>query len=243
MFRFHARPGRSWQLWSLSVALTASAALAQGLPDVAGMKEAFRKQQQANEQALRQYSWKSRTEVRVGGEVKSTVLQMVRYGADGKQQKTVIGGQQAKEKSKLLQKTPVGALVTRVKKKKAEEFKEGLRKLLEAYAEIPEERMQWFMKQATFQPGQDAMQGTIRISGTDVVKLYDTLSIWVDLKTREKRRLEIVTALDGDPVRVVSEFGKLPDGTTYTKLTTVDVKSKEMKMVTENFDFTRGGTP
>jgi hypothetical protein len=181
--------------------------------------------------------------VRVGGQVKSTVLQMVRYGADGTLQKTVIGGQQAKEKSRLLQKTPVGALVKQIKKKKAGEFQEGLRELLEAYANIPAERMRSFFENASFKPGKDAMQGTLRISGSDVVKPHDTLSLWIDPKTREKRQLEILTSLDGDPVQVVSQFAQLPDGVSYTKLSSVEVKPKELTMVTENFDFTRGSTP
>jgi hypothetical protein len=243
MSKFHARRGRPWRLWSLLAGLLTSAALAQGLPDMAGIKEAFQKQQQANEQALRQYSWKSRTEVRVGGEVKSTVLQTVRYGADGAPQKTVIGGQQAREKSRPLQKTPIGALVKQIKKKKTEEFNDGLRKLLEAYAEIPDESMRRFLAHAAFQPGQDAMQGTVRIFGNNVVKDRDALNIWVDPKTREQRQLEILTSLEGDPVRVVSQFGKLPDGTTYTKLTAVEIKPKDLNLITENFDFTRGNTP
>jgi hypothetical protein len=243
MVRFHGRRGRPGWIGSLSVGLVASAALAQSLPDMAGIKAAFREQQQANEQALRQYTWKSRTEVRVGGEVKSTVLQMVRYGADGTLQKTVIGGQKAGEKSRPLQKTPIGALVKQIKKKKSGEFQEGLRELLEAYANIPAEKMRRFFENASFQPGSDAMQGTLRISGTDVVKPHDTLSLWINPKTREKRQLEILTSLEGDHVQVVSQFAQLPDWVSYTKLSMVEVKAKELTMVTENFDFSRGSTP
>jgi hypothetical protein len=243
MLKCDARRFGSWQLWSLSIGLLASAAVAQGLPDLAGMKEAVQKQQQANEQALRQYTWKSRTEVRVGDEVKSTVLEMVRYDADGTLQKTVIGGQQSREKSRLLQKTPVGALVTHLRKKKAGEFKDELRKLLQAYAAIPAEKMQRFFEHASFQPGKDAMQGTLRISGTDVVNQGDTMNLWIDLTTREKRQLEILTALDGDPVQLVSHFDKLPDGTAFTSHTSVDVKPKHLTMLTENFDFSRVNTP
>jgi hypothetical protein len=243
MFKFDARRGRPGRLWSLSIALVASAALAQGIPDMARIEEAFQRQQQASEQALRQYTWESRTEVRVGDKVKSTVLEMVRYGADGTLQKTVIGGQQAKEKRKLLDITPMGALVKHVRDKQSKEYKEGLGKLLEAYAEIPTDKMRGFFDRASFQPGRDAMQGTLRISGTDVVKRHDTLSIWIDLQTREKRQLEVLTSLDGDPVQIDSQFGKLADGTTYTTRTTLEVKPKNLTMITENFDFTRGSTP
>src|SRR5262249_9741617 len=154
---------RPWPLLSLTIGLAASAALAQGPPDLAGIKEAFQKQQQANEQALRQYSWKSRTEVRVDGEVKSTLLEAVRYGADDHQEKTPIGGQTSREPKKLREFTPVGALIGRIKRQKQDEYKTDLRKLLDAYANIPPGEMQRFFRNAAFQPGQEAMQGTVRI--------------------------------------------------------------------------------
>src|SRR5581483_5485634 len=92
MSKLHAFVSPRWGVFSLGLCLLASAALAQGPPNVAEMKANLQKQQQANEQALRQYTWKSRTEVRVGGEVKSILLEMVRYDANGQLQKTPIGG-------------------------------------------------------------------------------------------------------------------------------------------------------
>jgi hypothetical protein len=241
MSKHRAFPRRPWRLLSLTVGLAASAALAQGPPDLAGIKEAFQKQQ-ANEQALRQYSWKSRTEVQVDGKVKGTLLELVRYGADGNLQKTPIGGQTAREK-KLREFTPAGALIGRIKRKKQEEYNADLRKLLDAYANIPPDRMQRFFQNAAFQPGQDAVQGAVRIFGSNVVSDHDTLSLWIDPKVREKRQLEILTSLDDDPVQLMSQFRRLPDGTLYTSLTTVEIRAKKLKMVTENFDFARSTSP
>jgi hypothetical protein len=221
----------------------ASAALAQGPPNVAEIKETVQKQQQANEQALRQYTWKSRTEVRVGGDVKSTFLEMVRYDASGHLQKTPIGGQAPRKRSRLVDKTPIGALVKHVKKKKTQEFNGDLRKLVDAYAHIPPDGMQKFFQHAAFQPGQNELQGTVRIFGSDVVKEHDTLSIWIDSKTREKRQVEILTSLHGDPVQIVSQFGKLPESVSYTSLSTVEIKAKELQIITENFEFVRSTTP
>jgi hypothetical protein len=243
MSKFSSRRGCPWHLLSLTMALAASAAVAQGPPDLAGIKEAFQKQQQANEQALRQYTWKCRTEVQVDGHVKSTLLEMVRYGADGTLQKTPIGGQATKERKKLMELTPAGALIGHFKRKKQGEYKTDLRKLLDAYANIPPDRMQRFFQNAAFQPGQDAMQGTVRVFGNNVVNDRDTLNIWIDPKTREKRQVEILTALDDDPVQLVSQFRRLPDGTLSTSLTTVEIRAKKLKMVSENFDFARSTSP
>src|SRR5690242_14177756 len=51
----------------------------------------FAESQKANAQALRQYSWKSRTEIKVKGESKNVKVEQVRYDANGTLQKTPIG--------------------------------------------------------------------------------------------------------------------------------------------------------
>jgi hypothetical protein len=232
-----------WRTLSLGLCLLASAALAQGPPNVAELKVQAQKQQQANEEALRHYTWKSRTEVRVGGEVKSILLEMVRYDASGNVQKTPIGGQAARKRSRLVDKTPIGALVKHVKEKKTNEYNEDLRKLVDAYAHIPPDAMQKFFQHAAFQPGQNEMQGTVRVFGSDVVGEHDTLSLWIDPQTREKRKVEILTSLHGDPVQIVSLFGKLADGVSYTSVSTVQIQAKQLQINTENFEFVRSGTP
>ena len=50
----------------------------------------FAQAQQENAKRLRQYSWKSRVEVRKGGESKSTQMCLVRYDADGNVQQTLV---------------------------------------------------------------------------------------------------------------------------------------------------------
>ena len=65
-------------------AMSASLLLAQG-------GAPFAESQKANAQALRQYTWKSRTELKLKGESKSVKLEQVRYDLNGKLQKTPIG--------------------------------------------------------------------------------------------------------------------------------------------------------
>ena len=48
----------------------------------------FAESQKANAQALRQYTWKSRTEIKLKGESKNVKLEQVRYDATGALQKT-----------------------------------------------------------------------------------------------------------------------------------------------------------
>src|SRR4029078_3416104 len=55
------------------------------------VQPSFAESQKANAQMLRQYSWKSRTEIKLKGESKNVKLEQVRYDANGKLQKTSIG--------------------------------------------------------------------------------------------------------------------------------------------------------
>ncbi len=54
-------------------------------------KEEFAKAQKDNAAALREYTWKSRTEIKMKGESKSVKLEQVQYDLDGKLEKTPIG--------------------------------------------------------------------------------------------------------------------------------------------------------
>src|SRR3982750_252409 len=55
------------------------------------VQPSFAESQKANAQTLRQYTWKSRTEIKLKGESKNVKLEQVRYDANGKVQKTPIG--------------------------------------------------------------------------------------------------------------------------------------------------------
>src|ERR1044071_5203553 len=92
----------------------------------------FAQAQQENARQLRQYTWKSRTEVRKGGETKSTQLNLVRYDLDGSVQQTYISG--------TSQQIPTHGLRGLIAKKKKEEFVEmldGLKAVAKSYGSIP----------------------------------------------------------------------------------------------------------
>ena len=61
-------------------------------PSIFGQhKEQFAQAQKDNSTALKQYTWKSRTELKLKGESTNVKLEQVRYDIDGKLQKTDIG--------------------------------------------------------------------------------------------------------------------------------------------------------
>ena len=190
---------------------------------------------QVNAKELRQYTWKARTEVRKGGETKSVQLNLVRYGADGALQQTLIGGTTP-------QQIPTRGLRGIIARKKKEDFVEmldGLSALAKSYAGLPPEVMQRFIAGATVSPETDVQPSLFRLQARDVLRPGDSMTVWVDALTRRQRRVEIETTFDREPVRIVSEFRDLPDGPTYMARSAVEYPSRELAVITENFDHLR----
>jgi hypothetical protein len=232
----------------LAVILVAGTAAAQPPRlDPAQMQQTYLQQRQQTAQALRQYEWKSRTETQVNGKTTDTALFLVRYDLEGKQQKTRIGGDEATKGGGRPRITLPGKIIGARKQKKAaeeaKEFQENLQRVLSAYENIPPDKIQGFFENASLQPGKGELSGTVRIQGNDIVQTGDTMTLWTDPRTKETRQLDIRALLEGKPMRIGSVFAKLPDGISYTKQTTVDIDAKKMRIITENFDYTRAASP
>jgi hypothetical protein len=199
------------------------------------MDKKFAQAQQENAQALRQYTWKSRTEIQKGGETKNVQVNLMRYGANGALEQTLVSS------------TPRHNLPTRgirglIAQKKKEDFMErldSLAMLAKSYGELPPAEMQRFMAAATVMPEMRSEQKLLRISGGNVLQPGDSMTLWIDAVTRRLRRVEVQTTLERKPVRVVSDFQDLPAGPTFTARSVVDYASKELTLITENFDYER----
>jgi len=144
-------------------ALTASS-LASGQ-----QKEQFAQAQKDNAAALRQYTWKTRTEIKLKGESKSVKLEQVRYDLDGKLEKTPIEGAPApaaQEEAGRRGRRGGGKLKEKVIEKKKDEFAEllqSLGQLVGSYAHMPPDKMQAFAANATMTPKQGDAQDQLLI--------------------------------------------------------------------------------
>jgi len=199
------------------------------------MDQQFAQAQQQNAMALRQYAWKSRTEIQKGGETKNVQLAYMRYDLNGSVQKTPVSS------------TPQAQLPTRgirglIAQKKKENFMEtmdGLGALARSYADLPPSAMQRFIASAMMAPEMSQQQKLFRIAGNNVLQPGDSMTIWVDAVTRKQRRVEIHTSLDRKPVTIVSEFQDLPAGPTYLARSIINYPSEELRVITENFEYQR----
>ena len=191
--------------------------------------------QQQNAEALRQYTWKSRTEIQKGGETKSVQLALMRYDMAGRLQKTPISGTPQ-------QQLPTRGLRGLIAQKKKENFigtLNSLSALAMSYSELPPAAMQRFMQTATVTPEMGLQQKLLRISGNNVLQPGDSMTLWVDASTHKQHRVEIHSVLDRKPVRIVSDFQVLPNGPTYMAHSAVEYSGGELRLITDNFDYER----
>jgi len=218
-----------------AIALILFSGLVVQAQDLAQLKAMFARSQQQNAQALKQYAWKSRNEVRKNGESKSTQLFLMRYDAGGMIQKSQIGGSAPPA-------MPKGPLMGRIAQKKKEDFIElmnDLRRQVEAHSRLSPEKMQAFLARATITAKLD--QGVVQMRGENVLQYGDSMSIWLDAKTRKQRRVEISTSLEKNLVKAVIEFSDLPAGPTYMARAVVEYPKDALQLITENFDYKREG--
>jgi hypothetical protein len=199
--------------------------------DPAQLREMFAHAQQQNAQALKQYIWKSRNEVRKDNESKSTQVFLMQYDAVGNLQKSQIGGSAPPA-------MPKGPLLGGIAQKKREEFMaliQALGEQVKAYSHLPPAKMQAFLMSATISAKLD--QGSVQIHGGNVLQRGDAMSIWIDAKSRKQRRVEINTFLEQRPVKAIIEFAELPGGPTYIARTVVHYPKEAVQLITENFDY------
>ena len=204
----------------------------------------FAESQKANAQALWQYTWKSRTEIKLKGESKNVKLEQVRYDASGKLQKTPIGAPPAAAPPPQAARGGRGGRVkSKVIENKKEEFGElmqGLGQLVASYGQLPPEKLQAFKASATTGRGEGALEGFAKISGLNVLEPGDSVTIWIDPASQMMRRVEIKTIYDKKPVTVVADYQSVPNGPTYMAHAVLTYPEKNVELTVDNSDYVSG---
>jgi len=220
---------------AMGVLILASPAWAQmmgGGMSPAEIQQKVTESMQANTEAMKHYSWKTRTEIRKDGEVKGTQLSLMRYDSYGNLEKTPMGGSQPPQEKKR-------GIRGHIVEKKTEEFKgsvEDLAALAKSYSNLSPAAMQNFKQNATI--GKKLSGGSdIQVSSKDVVHPGDSMIITIDPATKKEKRVDITSALDGNPVTITSNFSSLSDGLTYVSDSSISYPKEGLVIRTENFDY------
>jgi hypothetical protein len=222
------------------VALCAAMVLAQDK-----VQPSFAESQKANAQMLRQYSWKSRTEIKLKGESKNVKLEQVRYDADGKLQKTAIGTPPAAapappQGGRAGRGGRVKAKVIENKKEEFGELMQGLGQLVASYGQLPPDKLQAFKATATTGRGEGTMQGTAQIQGLNVLEQGDSITIWIDPASQMMRRVEIKTIYDKKPATMVADYQSVPNGPTYMVHAVLTYPEKNVELTVDNSEYVPG---
>ena len=218
---------------ALLLALGSTLVLAQGQPT-------FVESQKANAQALRQYSWKSRTEIKLKGESKNVKVEQVRYDVNGKLQKTPIGGPPPAAAAPATGGRGGGRVKNKVIENKKEEFGEmmqGLGQLVASYGHLPPEKMQAFAAGATKGKGEGAMEGTAQIQGANVLLQGDSMTMWIDPASLMMRGVEIKTLYEGKPATLITDYKSLPNGPTYMAQAMLTYPEKNVELTVDNYEY------
>jgi hypothetical protein len=201
--------------------------MAQGQQD-----QKFAQAMKQNALALRQYSWKSQTQIRKDGEVKGTKVYMNRYAPDGTVVQLLL-----EESSAKLPKFGIRGLVAKKRKEEAMELIDALQRFARSYGELPPAKMQEFMTRATATLETTTSQPLLRLEAGNVLQSGDSMVVWLDANTRRQRRIEINSTFDSKPVRIVTEFKDIANGPTYMARSVLDYPHEELTLTMENFEY------
>lgn len=187
---------------------------------------------------LRKYEWIETTTVMLKGEVKSQKQNRCYYGADGKIQKVPVG-----EADSPPQEQPTGRRGGRLKgriiaKKKGEmtDYMKQAVDLVHQYVPPDPALIQYSKDVKKVAVESVDPNRVVRVSFHDFIKAGDLLSATLSIQPNAILDVNVSTWLESqtDGITLVVGFSQLPDGTSYSSRTTLDAKSKNIKVVVEN---------
>jgi hypothetical protein len=186
---------------------------------------------QAAQQAVKQYSWKMRTEVQVESEVRSVRMEAVRYDIDGQQQRTLMNERVLEPKRKP-------GLRGRMQERQADQARDWMQELgdlTQRYLNVTKGQLVDYFDKAAFKPEGNV----VRIEGRNFLHPGDRMTYLVGTADHRPQRVEVETTYRGDPVKMVIEFRMTPDSLTYPARSLVTVPAKEVQIKIENFEYAR----
>ena len=218
----------------------AQAAIAQSGPyATANRAVQISEARRANAALMHHYTWNSRTEIIVQGQVKDTRIEQVQYGWNGQLQHNLLNDQPAS--GGLFLPTPFGFLrkaIAEQEKQDLESFLKGLKEMLQQYTLPTTGKILDFMASAN--PAGPDENGMFTLSGYNVVQPGDNLTIWVNPWTRHVRQVKVSTTFQGDTVQLHATFQTLHEsGLNYAAFAEATVPAKQLSVQVQNYNYAR----
>jgi hypothetical protein len=201
--------------------------------DLQQKAQAIKEAAARNAQALRSYSWITKTELSVKGEVKNTKIESCKYGPDGKVQKTELTDPPPPPKKQR-------GLRGRIVAKKTKEMKEEMQAaaaLVHSYVPPAPEKLQ-----AVIGAGKlsiTPVAGTAALRFADYLKADDSMTITLDAASKSMHQIAVDTWLEEPDNKVTLQvnFQSLPDGTSFVAETVLMIPEDEIEVRIENSNY------
>jgi hypothetical protein len=190
-------------------------------PDAKQLEEKFYQARKVSSDLVKKYYWESRTDVTREGKVVEILIEQVRYGPDGKQERKIINDQEAKLPSSFLIHQ-----VAEDMKAKMISFMNNLHLFLEGYALEDQNMGTLFFSRAVI--GNPDPEGQILVSGGDVLIKGDRLQWWIDSRTYSITKASIATTFDGDQIEFTATYKNIPSGVNYLAFAEILVPAKSV---------------
>jgi hypothetical protein len=228
----------------VAVISAATSGWSQATPETAEFLTKSVAAQAANGVALTRHSWTQSMEIVLDGESKGAIYHVVRFGSDGRMQRTTLG---VEEEGRLKMKpfdreakmavTAIRGLGGAIKSSKIGGIQETIAAatgLVAAYGRPGST----FYDSASYAVGSGDLDQTMKAVGIGVLKPGDALSQWLDSSTGLLRRAEFDSYLEetDEVVRGVITYGTF-EGLTYAAQTTIDIPHEQMQVIVETFDY------
>jgi hypothetical protein len=200
-----------------------------------GATEKFAQAQKQNAALLRQYGWRSRTELKLKGDSKNVKMESVRYDANGQLQKTPMDSAPPPQNSGA----QGGRLKQKVVEKKKEEYKEllaGLAKLAQSYAHLTPEQTQAFAQGAKISKTET---GAVEIQGSNVIVNGDSVTIQADPSTFLIRKVTVDSLYENNPLKLTVNYQVIPQGPSYPAKVDLSYPKSEVQVLVDNSNYQR----
>ncbi len=208
-------------------------AIAAQSPELQQKAAAAKEAAARNQQALRSYSWITKTELSLKGEVKNTKIESCQYGPDGKVHKTELTEPPEPPKKQRGLKGKIVAKKTGEMKKELEDSAA----LVHSYTPPTAEKIQAAIAagKLSISPG----AGTAAIRFADYTKPGDSLTLTMDSASKSIQQIAVDTYLEKpeDKVTLNVSFQSLPDGTNYAAATVLSIPGDKIEVRVENSNY------
>jgi len=190
-----------------------------------------------NAEALRQYSYKRRTQITIDGQPRATRVDLVRY-INGQEETVPL---EAPERPSGQGRG--GGLRGRMIQKKKEEMKEDvarLTSLLHRYMSPGSDSMRAALEKAAISRTGPEPDADIQLTAKGVVDPSDSMTLTWSVARKRPEKIAIHAKLDGKPVDLAVNFAALPEGPFYAAHTVVSAPKHDLVVNIDTFDYERG---